>query len=205
MASAVMQFASVTTELPPNGHSTITTSIGAGGRVSVDGALDGPGDPTVGLDSIWRDLSILYQFFLDVQSMPEEGCTFDSSPVARLTGDVTAYSVDTSWWDDPSAECFLRSRQLVFAGTQQIAAASRNITIISFSNTDGLDRAVLEPIFRFEPVTFDLDRSQSLIIHLELIFRMHVEGEDSYVMYDAWADSRPVTVRVPQFSIDSLD
>jgi hypothetical protein len=204
MATALMQFANVSISLPPNGHSTITTAV-AGARVNIDGRLNGPGDPTFGLDSIERDLSILWQFFLDVQSMPDEGCTFDSDPVVRFTGDITAYAADTSIFDDPSAECVLRTRQLVLSGARPIAAAPKNETIISFRDTDGLDRVFLPPTFRFEPVTFDLDRTDNLEIDLELIFRMYVEGEDSLVMYDGWADSIPVTARVPEFSIDSLD
>src|SRR5829696_4645497 len=92
--------------------------------------------------------------------------------------------------------------QVVLAGAQQVVAASKNLEIISFRNTDGFNRVFLPPTFRFEPVTFDLDRSDNLFIELEVIFRMHVEGEDSFTMYDGWADSIPVTVRVPEFSID---
>lgn len=105
-----MQFAAVTTTTPQNANTTITTNI-AGVRVSIDARLTGPSDPTFGLDAVTRDRSILWQFFLDQEFMPE-GCTFDSDPVARFTGDVTAYSADTSFFDDPSAECVLHTRRL---------------------------------------------------------------------------------------------
>lgn len=184
----------------------LSVNFGSQG-IEVEGMVEGPDCGVCECGNRHETLGILGQYFLDTDRMPPvlpDEYIWRSSPEVIFSGDVAGMTFEDALFDSPSAKCKLRVKHLVLAGGTLITHTERVMDLMDISDDPWeLERFDMPQIFRPYEIAFPLDRNKDLEIDIELRFEMFCEGGN--ICYSCWDDSDTFRIRVPQWSIVSME
>lgn len=189
----------------------VNLSFGTGG-LQINGNVSGPGCGCFSCDSRRANLTILGQYFLSKDRMPEGyGYLWSSRPeiafgAARTIGGWTLGGAFVEPADQSSAKCTLKARQLAYQGGQLIASSEKSQRLINISNRDWETREYLLPhTFELKTIFFPLDRTQDLEIDVAIDFDMDLEGSGRIFYNSIWDVDAHLQLDVPQWLVYALE
>jgi len=218
MASATATFSDAQFLPIPTLPSGVTASFDDANRFLIRGIASGPGWSWWALDETSTRIGVLANFYLTPDQMPADGTVFVSTPAIRFAGEggdmfahTSAAAISPVPWipsDDPSAVCTLRLAPLTVVGGEFALYSTKRVPLASVSNADwshdGPKRIPNHIVF--EPLTFELDRNQTLGCELLASFEMYLEG-GSYIWFGAsgFPFIPPIIGWLPEWTINSID
>jgi hypothetical protein len=108
-------------------------------------------------------------------------------------------------WDESSAKCGVRLRQYVYSGGSLLGMREESLPqVIDMTAEDFRQDYTMPASIQIPAYTWQLDRTRTLQIDVEVRFRMNVEG-DGVIGFDGIGTRTRFVFDVPQWAIISTD
>jgi len=176
---------------------TAYTTNGRG--LNITGFQVGPGCDC-GCSDRWCTLTFLARFYLSTSRMPELGITYTSTPYVDFSGGFYGETGFASCADDPSAIIGVRVSQYVYQGGTMIATRRTSMPRrIALEDEDVIDSYDMPPRVYIPSYTWNLNRSRTLEIDIEVRFLMYLEGDGEIRFHGM--NTQPFTFDIPQWML----
>lgn len=145
----------------------------------------------------------LHQYSMAPSRMPETGCTFRSSPILSCQGVIRGWTFNTAVNGAPSSRCNLRMRQRAYLENgAPLASSSRTVDLLQIVADSNVSARPfhMPSYYAFDPISFDLNREERLIIDLELTLTLSFKGPGTIAFSPHFGDE-PFWVRMAQWPI----
>jgi hypothetical protein len=184
----------------------VNYNAATGRGLEIGGKVTGPGCGDWSCGDRWATLTFLGRFYLGTDRMPDRGCRFTSAPqVLFLESYLYGYAGASSGWDNSSAKCGLRLRQNVYSGGYLLGMREQSFPrIIDMTVEDFYERYAMPASLQIPSITWELDRSRTLQIDIEVRFTIYVEG-DGTIGFDGVGTRNKFVFDVPQWAIYATD
>jgi hypothetical protein len=153
-----------------------------GRGLDIDGGLAGSGCGKFTCGERTATLTFLGRFYLQPQRMPEQGRLFVSQPGVDFSGRLRAETDTGTSFDNSSVRVGLRLRQYIYSGTALIGwkeiRRPRVIDLV-YDSSDWRQTYMLPDTMTIPAFCWELNRSQTLEIDIEVRFLIRLEGHCS--------------------------
>lgn len=170
----------------------------------ISGMASGPGCGRSSCGERTHYLTFLGRFYVSKQRMPYQGTEFTSRPNIHFDGQLHGSTGGGAWFDDPSAVCGIRIRQIIYSGSNYVGSTELRMPKL-VEIVDRSRDSEWEPVFgnrRVPSLTWTLDRDRNLEIDIEVRFTMKLEGTGAITYYNGNLEPG-FTFNIPQWFIDS--
>ncbi len=181
-----------------------TSTTGRG--LQINGQLEGPGCGKWTCGKRVAMLTYLGRFYLEPQRMPEDGRLFISAPNVNFSGNLRAEAIGGAIFDNTTVRVGLRLRQYVYSGRTNIGMKEiRMPRFVNLTSDDATGNHPLPENISVPAFCWELNRSQTLEIDVEVRFLMHLEGDCRLRFWSVWGGTDQFSFDVPQWFIEKSD